>query len=81
MSYVSYRQQVASYAQSNDDYTALSYLPIQTNEPVTSRPNMWVTFPNLRTLGYGLPHMPQDSTIYINFGICNFDQVRIDPNK
>ena len=42
---------------------------------------MWATFPNLRTLGYALPKVPQDSTLSVNIDICNLDRADIDPQK
>jgi hypothetical protein len=79
--YSSYRQQLASFAQTADDFTALSHLPIQAYEPVSSRSTMWATFPNLRTLGYGLPAVTQDAIVLMNIAKCNLDRTNIDPNK
>ena len=79
--YTNFKQQLNKVARSKNDFASLASLPNQINEPVTSRPNMWATFPNLRTLGYALPKVPQDSTLSVNIDICNLDRVDIDPQK
>ena len=42
---------------------------------------MWITTAHARTLGYSIPTVPQDSTIYLNIDACNLDRVTIDPTK
>jgi hypothetical protein len=72
---------LVNLAQSADDFSALSHIPDEINEPVTSRPDMWATLPNLRTLGYGLPVVTHDATLSINIAMCNLDRINIDPTK
>ena len=72
---------MVSFASSTYDLTALTNLPDQTNDPVMNYPNIFLKFPNARTLGYSLGAVPQDSTVSINVGKCNMDRVTIDSAK
>ena len=78
--YQSYRLKLTTYSSSTNDQTALAYLPNQLNEPVMNTQNMWVKTALARTLGYNIA-VAQDSTVSINFGICNLNRTYIDPKK
>lgn len=80
VSYSDYRLKLAALSQSATDMSALASLPVQPNEPVTSKPNLWISYAHARTLGYTLSTVPQDSTISVNIGICNLDRVTINPS-
>lgn len=42
---------------------------------------MWISTANARAIGYVIGPVPQDSTVYFNPVICNFNRININPNK
>ena len=80
VSYQSYRQQLAAYSSSTNDLAALTYVPDQANDPVINGANIWLKTALARTLGWGIGN-GQDSTVYVNVGLCNLDRITINPSK
>ena len=72
---------MVSFSSSANDQSALANLPDQVNDPVMNYPNIWLSYPNARVLGYPLSSVTQDSIVTINVGKCNMDRVTIDTTK
>ena len=82
-SYTDFLTALKAHASTPNDATALARLPVQANNPVNSDPNMSLTLPNARTLGFSAdPSSGQsDSTVSLNISLMNILPTDSDPNK
>ncbi|MBI3785913.1 MAG: hypothetical protein HY270_21175 [Deltaproteobacteria bacterium] len=83
ISYTSSLTALSTRATTADDATALANLPSGPNNPVDLNPNMVMTLPNARALGFTADAPPgnPDSTISLHTAICNLDRSSIDTSK
>jgi len=83
VSYTNFRAALVTNSGSSSDTTALSLLPIQTNNPVNSSPNLSISTPLIRALGLsgGTTGGEPDSTVSLKTSIMNLDRTTIDPAK
>ncbi len=82
VSYADFLTALKSHATTADDATALAHVPTQTNNPVNNDPNMSLTLPNARALGFSAnADASGDSTISLNISQMNITASDADPNK
>jgi len=81
--YSSYRAALVTHATSSDDATALAHLSVAANNPVNGNPNMSLSLPLARALGFRADPLPgeDDSIIYLNISNMNLSSSGIDTNK
>jgi hypothetical protein len=84
VSYSSFISALQSRATTTNDTTALAHLPTGTINPVNGHTLIRSTLAHLRAMGFPNMNLPAgyyDSTISINFSLCNLDRVTINPSK
>ncbi len=79
--YSTVRNELVSGASTNNDTTALNYLPIASADPVLTHSNIWVTVANALALNHSSGSTVVGGTISLNTTICNLDRTTIDPSK
>ena len=82
-SYADFLTALTSHATTADDTTALSLLPVQAGNPVDGDPNISLTLPNARALGFSANADPgqTDSIVSLNISSMNVSPSDSDPNK
>jgi hypothetical protein len=82
LSYPNFLTALTADARTTNDITALANIPAGALDPVAGGPNVTLTTPNLRALGFSAtPPTNFDSTISVNISACNLDRVTIDSTK
>ena len=84
VSYSSFISALQSRAATTNDTTALANLPTGSYNPVNGHTLIRSTLAHLRAMGFPNMNLPSgyyDSTISINFSLCNLDRVTINPSK
>jgi hypothetical protein len=81
--YSNYRAALASHATSADDSVALAHLPNSAANPVNGDPNVEMSYPLARAVGFSAdpPAGDVDSTISLNTSIMNLSFTASDPLK